>query len=669
VSAAPDQPSGEPQDAPGAGERCEVVGVDVGGTFIDYCAVEPGGRVRVHKQLSDPADLAAAFLRGLRHAAPRGARRVVHGTTVATNALLERRGARTGLLATAGFADVLAIGRQTRPALYALSGSRPQALVPAELRLEAAERLDERGEVVVPLDEESVLAAASAMREAGVESVAVSFLHSYRLADHERRAAELLRGELGDVSVHLSSDVLPEYREYERTSTTVATAYVAPLIDGYLARVGEAVGAELQVMQSNGGVLAATEAAARSAHLVLSGPAGGVVGAFDVAERAGCPDVLTLDMGGTSTDVAICPGRILTTVEATVAGVPLRVPMIDIHTIGAGGGSLARRDAGGALRVGPESAGADPGPACYGRGERPTVTDADVLLGRLPVDRVLGGAIRLDPGRSAAAVAGLGAELGLDAETTALGILDVVHAAMQRAVRRVSVERGFDPRGFTLVAFGGAGPMHAAELAEELGVARVLIPPYPGIASALGMAGADEVRDFSRTVMARLDATRSATEIRGLWAPLETAAEPFAEAVRSRSADLRYVGQSFEIEVPADDVEDLAAAFHEAHARLYGFSDRDRPVEMVNVRLRATTPRSVRLAGGTARGGAPAGHTRLRFAEGWAEASLLERDGLDPRAEVDGPALIVQSDTTTVLPPRWRATVDVHGNLLLERRR
>jgi N-methylhydantoinase A len=502
-----------------------------------------------------------------------------------------------------------------------------------------------------------------------VQAVAVSFLHSYLRADHERRAGELLRGELGGVTVHLSSDVLPEYREYERTSTTVATAYVAPLLDRYLARVGREIGTELQMMQSNGGVVDASEAVARSAHLVLSGPAGGVVGAFAVAERAGCPDILTLDMGGTSTDVSTCPGRILTTVESSVAGVPLRVPMIDIHTIGAGGGSLARRDAGGALRVGPESAGADPGPACYGRGTRPTVTDADVVLGRLPTARALGGSIRLDPERSAAAITELGAELGLDVETTALGILEVLHAAMQRAVRRVSVERGFDPRGFTLVAFGGAGPMHAAELAEELEVRRVLIPAYPGIASAMGMAGADEVRDFSRTVMARLDGSRDAVSLRGLWEPLENRAAAFAGAVPSRSADLRYVGQSFEIEVPAGDVGDLAGAFHDAHERLYGFSDPEHPVEMVNVRLRATTARGVDMSVDGGRNGSPAARTRLRFAEGWTEAALVERGGLATGAEVEGPALILQSDTTTVLPPRWRARVGEHGNLLLEVRR
>jgi N-methylhydantoinase A len=615
-----------------SGEPCEVVGVDIGGTFIDYCAVERGGAVRTHKELSDPRDLAAAFLRGLRVAAPRGARRVVHGTTVATNALLERRGARTGLLATEGFADVLAIGRQTRPSLYALSGSRPPPLVPPELRLEAAERLDETGDVVTALDDPSVLAAARALRDAGVESVAVCLLHSYLRADHERRAGELLRGELAGVSIHLSSEVLPEYREYERTSTTVATAYVAPLIDRYLARLGAEIGAELQVMQSNGGVVDASEAAARSAHLVVSGPAGGVVGAFEAARRAGWPDILTLDMGGTSTDAAICPGRILTTVESTVAGVPLRVPMIDIHTIGAGGGSLARRDAGGALRVGPESAGADPGPACYGRGARPTVTDADVVLGRLPTDRALGGSIRLDADRAAAAVAELGAELGLDLETTALGILEVVHAAMRRAVRRVSVERGFDPRDFTLVAFGGAGPMHAAELAEELEVGQVLIPSHPGIASAMGMAAADEVRDFSRTVMAPLEGSGDAAWLRGLWEPLERRAAGFAGATVSRSADLRYVGQSFEIEVLAGDGSDLCAEFHDAHERLYGFSARERPVEVVNVRLRATTARGIDMATGAAATAAPAARTRLRFAEGWTEAALLDRRRSSSRA-------------------------------------
>ncbi|MGH3993013.1 MAG: hydantoinase/oxoprolinase family protein, partial [Pseudonocardiaceae bacterium] len=406
----------------------------------------------------------------------------MHGTTVATNALLERRGAKVGLLATEGFADVLAIGRQNRPDLYALSGRRLSPLVPRERRFDVPERVGSDGNVLHPLDETAVKEVARALAEAGVEAVAVSLLFSFLHSGHEMRVGELVTAELGDeVFVCLSSDVLPEYREYERTSTTVATAYVGPLLDRYMDQVGAGVDGPFQVMQSNGGVIDASEGARNGAALVLSGPAGGVVGAFETAGQAGYDQVITFDMGGTSTDVALCPGVIPMTVETTVADVPIRLPMIDIHTVGAGGGSIARVDAGGALRVGPESAGADPGPAAYGRGWLPTVTDADLVLGRLAPGATLGGSIQLDLERAHHALRSLGRELGLDAAEAALGVLRVVHAAMYRAIRRVSVERGQDPRSCTLVAFGGAGPMHAAELADELDITRVLIPAFPGV--------------------------------------------------------------------------------------------------------------------------------------------------------------------------------------------
>jgi N-methylhydantoinase A len=651
----------------GATEPCAVVGVDVGGTFIDYVAVDATGHVSTYKHLSDPGNLAEAFLEGLRAAAPSGTRRLVHGTTVATNALLERRGAKTGLLTTAGFADVLAIGRQNRPKLYALDGERPPALVPAELRLEVDERVAADGEVLTALDEESVRVAAARLEEAGVEAVAVSFLFSFLRPEHERRAGELLRDALGgDVFVYLSSDVLPEFREYERVSTTVATAYVGPVLDRYVEQAARRIDAEFQVMQSNGGVVDAAEAARHGAALVLSGPAAGVVGAFDAATRAGFDDVLTFDMGGTSTDVSLCPGEVLTTVEGSVGDVPIRLPMIDIHTVGAGGGSIARVDAGGLLRVGPQSAGADPGPACYGRGELPTVTDADVVLGRIPVDSFLGGRLALDAGRAEDAIARLGEELGLGLEETAVGVVRVVQASMQRAIRRVSVERGYDPRGFTLVAFGGAGPLHAAELAEELEIRRVLVPRYPGVASALGMAAADEIRDFSRTVKVELDRVDG-----DLWRPLEALAAQRGQAAWSRSADLRYTGQSFEIEVPADDAARLRDAFEQAHERLYGFREPGRQVELVNVRLRAQRAHDVIIAedAGAPTVAADERTVPVRFVGGRVDALRLGRVSLEPGRRIDGPALIAQPDTATLVPPGWTATVDGFGNLVLERDR
>jgi N-methylhydantoinase A len=651
-------------------DRCRVIGVDVGGTFIDYVAVDPDGTVRTHKELSDPSDLPGTFQKGLLAVAPEGTERLVHGTTVATNALIERRGARAGLLATRGFADVLAIGRQNRPELYALAGTRRPPLVPRDLRLEADERIGSGAEIIEELDEASVIDAARAFARAGVESVAVSLLFSFLRPEHEQRAGEILRGEL-DAFVCLSSDVLAEYREFERTSTTVVTAYVGPLLDRYLADVIDAADGPFLVMQSNGGVIDAGDAVQRSAHLIFSGPAGGVVGAFRAARDAGFEQVLTFDMGGTSTDVAVCPGEIQSTVEAVVADVPVRVPMIDIHTVGAGGGSLAKKDVGGALRVGPESAGADPGPACYGRGTEPTVTDADLILGRLPEDRPLAGTIALDRERAEEAIRTLGIELGLDLEATALGIVRVVNAAMERAIRRVSIERGFDPRGFILVAFGGAGPMHAAELAAELGVGRVLIPRHPGVESAGGMAGADEIRDFSRTVMVRLDG-KDTEVLEGLWRPLEERAAErggLSGGGLSRSADLRYVGQSFEIEVSADDLPHLVEAFERAHQRLHGYCDPGRPVEVVNVRLRCTTPTVLptsRVETPSAAPPPPRSRSRIRFAGGWREADLIERSSLSQGEQVEGPALLVQPDTATLVPPGWRATVDAQGNLLLE---
>jgi N-methylhydantoinase A len=644
----------------------QVIGVDIGGTFIDYVVVDGSGRLSTSKHLSDPGGLAEAFLEGLQSAAPNGTRRLVHGTTVATNALLERRGARTGLLATEGFADVLAIGRQNRPVLYALHGERLPPLVPKELRLEARERVSASGEVLTDLDEGSVAHAAEAFAAAHVEAVAVSFLFSYLRPEHEQRAGAILRALL-DVPIYLSSDVLPEFREYERFSTTVATAYVGPLVDRYLSRVAPSIAGEFQVMQSNGGVLDADEASGRAAGLILSGPAAGVVGAFEAATRAGFREVLTFDMGGTSTDISLCPGEILTMTEAAVADVPIRLPMIDIHTVGAGGGSIARRDSGGALRVGPESAGADPGPACYGRSLIPTVTDANVVLGRIPVDSFLGGQLPLERARAEAAIGELGSALGLDPETTALGIVRVVNASMQRAIRRVSVERGFDPRRFVLVAFGGAGPLHAAELAEELEIARVLVPRFPGVQSAIGMAAADEIRDFSRTVKVELAAGADPGMLSGLWKPLEERAAALDGARLSRTADVRYVGQSYELEVAADDLSELPAAFAAAHERLYGFAEPVRRMELVNVRLRARRARAPRIGGADGVGPSDTRTIPIRFSDGWLDTAQIGRGRLYPGDAIRGPALISQDDSATLVPSRWLARVEGTGDLLLER--
>jgi N-methylhydantoinase A len=617
----------------------------------------------------------------------------VHGTTAATNALLERRGARTALVTTEGFADVLAIGRQNRPALYDLqAGSRrPAPLVPADRRYEVPERLSAAGDVLTPLDEAAVRRVAETIAEQDVESVALVFLFAYRNPAHEKRAEALLNDVLPDVPVTRSSALLPEHREYERTATTVVNAYVRPQVARYLGRLEAALGARsVRVMQSNGGTIGLDTAADEAARLALSGPAGGVVGALGVARRAldtEAPRLLTLDMGGTSADVALCDGQVPRTTEHSIADLPLRLPATDIHTVGAGGGSIAHVDAGGGLRVGPESAGAEPGPVCYGRGgTRPTVTDAHLVLGRLHPDHVLGGADALDMAPDAArrAVAELGETVGLSPEETALGILRVANATMERALRRVSVERGHDPRDYTLVPFGGAGPLHAGALAEALGLRRVLVPPTPGVLSALGLLMADVVYDTARAVLDRADALLTDPS------PLSAAAEAAASDVRAALADhgspelafeldLRYAGQSYELAVPlaaplsAGHVRDSVEAFHRRHRARYGHADPEQPVEVVALRVRGrieAPPPSLPHEPDTDRplGAARLGTRPVWFAaEGPTDTPAYDRTALHHGHAFGGPAVLHQYDTTIVVPPDWHARVDARQNVWIER--
>jgi N-methylhydantoinase A len=663
------------------------VGVDVGGTFTDVVVATADG-LRVHKvPTTEPQHRAVqAGLGALEAAGP-----MVHGTTTATNALLERDGARTALLTTEGFADVLAIGRQNRPDLYDLQPSRPSPLVPTERRFEVPERVDADGEVVTPLDEAAVRRVARSLREQGIESVAVVFLHAYRSADHEERAAALLRDEGVEGAITRSSALLPEYREYERTATTVANAYVRPTVERYLSRLREAVGdRSVRVMQSNGGTIGPEVAGTEAARLALSGPAGGVVGALGVARRAldtDRPRLMTLDMGGTSADVALCDGGVPRTAEHTIAGMPLRLPSVDLHTVGAGGGSIARVDAGGSLRVGPQSAGADPGPVCYGRGgTEPTVTDAHLVLGRLQPDHLLGGSDPLDLAPEAAreAVAALGERASLSLEETALGVLRVANAAMERALRRVSVERGHDPRDYTLVPFGGAGPLHAAALADALGMRQILIPPTPGVLSALGLLMADAVYDTSRALL------RTASALVDAPGPLRKAATAATQEVHDVlgepdtlawewELDLRYAGQSYELSVPIGSALDARAladavdAFHEQHRRRYGHANRDAPVEVVAVRVRGrieTDPLSLPHEPETTRPLAKAeiGTRPVWFgADGPVETPTYRRSDLHHGHALDGPAVLHQYDTTIVVPPKWHACVDAHQNVWLER--
>ena len=649
------------------------LGVDVGGTFTDLVALVDGALVTA-KVPSTPRDQSEGVLASLRAADTGTVAAFAHGMTVATNALLERRGARTALVTTAGFRDVLEIGRQDRPHLYDLARDRPPALIPRALRFSVRERMGPEGELA-PLDEESVEAAVAALREAEVEAVAVCLLFAFLHPAHEQRVGAAIRDALPGVHVSLSSEVLPEVREYERFATTAADAYLAPRLSAYLrslAGTAEDAGVPApRIMQSSGGVVDLEAAAALASGCVLSGPAGGVVGATFAGAASGYADLLTFDMGGTSTDVApVVGGAAQTTTGAVVAGVPIRHPTIDVHTVSAGGGSIAHADEGGALRVGPRSAGAEPGPACYGRGgEEPTVTDANLFLGLLADGAELGGEVVLRRDAAERALAAVGEPLGLDAQATALGVVRVADAEMVRALRVVSVERGLDPREFALAAFGGAGGMHACALAEELGMPTVLVPRASGVLSALGLAISDLRRDFVRPLIGALDALGSDTLETAFGALEEEAAAALEGAEPTRRADLRYRRQAFELTVDADDAGALAERFHAAHELRYGYAMRDEPVELVAVRVVAV--RAVErpeLREPPAPDADPVRERRDVCVDGdWTEVAVLDRARMGEGSTVEGPAIVEFSEATCYVRPGWRGRVDGAGTLVLAR--
>jgi N-methylhydantoinase A len=600
--------------------------------------------------------------------------------TVSTNALLEGDGAETALVTTEGFRDVLEIGRQDRPALYDLDAEKPDSLVPRRRRFEIAERATPEGIEAEPNDE-AVRELAERIRAADAESVAVSLLHAYAHPDNEQAVAETLREEL-DVPVSVSHEVLAAFREYERTATTVVDAYVTPKIDAYLARLverSEAAGVPAPlVMQSNSGIADAETVRERAVTTCLSGPAAGVVGAEATPEGAtSTSGLVTFDMGGTSSDVSLVrEGEVERTTDANIGGRPVGVPMVDVTTVGAGGGSLAWVDAGGALRVGPESAGANPGPACYGRGgTEPTVTDANVVLGYVGEDAALGGELSLDADAAREVLAELADEAELESGVEAArGVYRVANANMTRAVRAVTVERGHDPRNFALAAFGGAGPMHAAALAERLDVGRVVVPRACGVLSAYGLLAADETRDAVRTYRSSLDAADSAA-VEGVLADLATEArdglrEPDAATV-TRRADLRYEGQSFELPVEVGDEFDpeaVARRFHDAHETAYGYR-MDEPVELVGLQVRATVPRKkpdvAYESEGDVVNDAKVGEREAFFAGEFREVAVFRREALPAGESFEGPAICEQADSTVVVPPEWRAEVRTDGTLVL----
>jgi len=649
-----------------------VVAVDTGGTFTDLILWTAEGLTTL-KVPSTPADPSQAVLDGIRQIVPVGEPfLLLHGSTVATNALLERRGARVVLVTNQGFEDVIEIGRQNRPQLYALVGHRPPPLVAREDRLGIPGRLGPRGEEIEALDPAALEALSTLVAERGAESVAVCLLHSYADATHERVVADAL-AVLG-LPLSVSSELLPEFREYERTSTTVVNAYVAPVMSRYLGRLSAEAGAQrVTIMGSNGGALPVERAMKEPVHTVLSGPAGGVVGALAWAQRAGHENALTFDMGGTSTDVSLCPGRPLRSREFEIDGQPVAIPVLDIHTVGAGGGSLARLDAGGALRVGPQSAGADPGPISYGRGGTGvTVTDAHVWLGRLPVDAFLGGEGHLDRASIQAPLQALADGLGGSMEAAAEGILAVADTAMERALRVISVERGYDPADFAVVAFGGAGALHVAELAQRLGAARALVPPDPGLLSAYGMLASPVTREVSRTVLAssvepnledRLEAVFRELETQGRDEMLTEGADPDS-LVEERWVDARYQGQSFELRVPAQGWVDR---FHTSHAERYGYRRDETPVEAVTLRTVVTAP-SVPVDVpelDEAAGPPPMEASEVFFGNRTVEAQRVWRKDLRAGHTFKGPLIVQEYSATTWVPPEWRMDVDRWGCLHL----
>ncbi len=666
------------------------VGIDTGGTFTDF-VYQSGRELRIFKVASTPDDPSRAITDGLRRiieliGSPVNIE-VVHGTTVGTNALLQRRGARTALVTTAGFEDVIEIGRQARPELYNLNAVKPPPLVAGDLRFGVNERVVASGEVLQPLRDTDIRKLVKIVRAAECESIAISLLFSFDRPEHELKNADALTKL--ELPISISHEILPEYREYVRTSTVVVNAYLLPLMGRYLQRLEkpslkpQVSSLKLRVMQSSGGSISAQAAAREPVRTILSGPAGGVVGALRVAAAAGFESIITFDMGGTSTDVALCDrhGMRLTN-ESVVAGVPVAIPMMDIHTVGAGGGSIARVDEGGSLRAGPESAGADPGPASYGRSLLPTVTDAHVVLGHFPGASLLAGEFRLDEDRARHALNQLALQMSqaakrkITAIEAAQGVLEVVTTNMERALRHISVERGYDPRDFTLIPFGGAGGLHAVELARALRIPRVLVPASPGALSAIGVLAADVVKEQSRTVMIEAN-ERSQPRLEKTFREMEKQARatliregfPAAKQRHERSVAARYKGQSFELQVK-QTTGNIAAAFHRAHQSRYGYSQTKNVVEIVSARVRSSgIVDPIKMP--TSRRASTAVEKPHEFVETYLErnrirAAVYQRDRLAAGSRLRTPCILAEYSATTLIPANTTVALDRRGNVIIQ---
>lgn len=655
------------------------IAIDSGGTFTD-CVWLQDSTLQILKVFSTPADPAQAIADAVHKIAGNAQDIVVlHGTTVGTNTLLQRKGARVAFVTTAGFEDSIEIGRQQRPKLYDFFFEKDPALSPSELRFGVDERTSAEGTVLRAPTRAAMETLAAQIAAQKPQAVALSLLFSFANPVNEKAVAAALAALKLPLSV--SHQILPEFREYERASTVLVNAYLQPVMQSYLQKLQERAGsgksARIFVMQSSGGITALATAAEQPVRTVLSGPAGGIVGAAAVAQRSGFDRIITLDMGGTSSDVALVDGKPTTTNEADVAGLPVRVPVLDIHTVGAGGGSLARFDAGGALRVGPESAGADPGPICYGKGERPTVTDANLLLGRLPADQFLGGEFQLDLPRTQKIVAQWLKKnhSSLSLEEFAAGVVRVVNANMEKAIRVVSIERGHDPREFSLVAFGGAGAMHACDLAQALRIPRVIVPAYPGALSAVGILISDVVKDHSRTVLLRVaSGTGFSAQLDPIFAELKRniGAELKKEdwqgrAVFAPSCDIRYRGQGYELNLPY--TRGLLERFHAEHKRRYGYSSPERDVEIVTVRMRgrvASPEKLSRLKIQEEQGKLMSAAATVHFAGKRHRTQVIPRSSVKVGKMYRGPAIITEYSATTVIPPGLIYRKDRAGNLLIE---
>ncbi len=669
-------------------KKIRKIGVDTGGTFTDI-VMSMDGSLFTHKVLSTPQNPAHAVIKGVSEILERYDINsfenvdIVHGSTVATNALLERRGARIAVITTKGFEDVLEIGRQARQNLYDIFVERPDPLIPAERRFGIRERTLHTGEIHTEISTNDLKLLIDQLAILNLDAIAICLLFSYVNPKNEQVVSEHLSSL--NIPISCSHEILPEYREYARFSTTVANAYIRPTLEKHLSTLteSESFPESFRLMLSNGGCISTNNFEAAGIRTVLSGPAGGVIGAYHIAKTAGYEKIITFDMGGTSTDVSLCDEGISMTTESTISGLPIKVPLIDIHTVGAGGGSIATVDTGGALRVGPESAGADPGPICYGNnGEEITVTDANLFLGRILPTQFLGGQMSLAAEKTRHYIEKFSEKIGLSNLDTADGILKIANSAMERAIKVISVERGFDTRDFTLVSFGGAGGLHAAFLAENLGIPTVLIPPHGGLLSAYGMLYADIMKDYSQTVLLKTE--DSGTNIHRLLdngfkallsraeVDMQSEGYSFSQIKIERSLDMRYDGQSYELNIPyLDEETDFVSIFHTMHTRRFSYARPDATVEVVNLRINAivetdkpepntesvsdTDPTNARIS-----------QIPVYFEGEYIPTNFYQRELLLTGHRIEGPAIITEFSATTVIPPNFVADVDVYGNLILK---